>query len=66
MILLVGNKLDLVEKDPKLRKVSTELAQTLADTYNASFAEMSVFSEKGVNGILDAFAKRNCSSLQGD
>ena len=59
MILLIGNKLDAVEKDPKLREVPTEVAKTLAGIYDASFAETSVFAETGVNGVIDAFLKRN-------
>lgn len=64
-ILLVGNKLDLVKKDPSQRAVSREEAQTYAEKNGMMFIEASALEGDNVRqafielleGKLTAFPK---------
>jgi len=47
-IILVGNKLDLVESDPSQRRVSSAEAKAFADKIGADFIEASAQSSKNV------------------
>lgn len=53
-IMLVGNKLDLVEEDPSKRKVPQERARKLCEMHeNIKFIETSSFSESTVNEAFE-------------
>jgi GTPase SAR1 family protein len=53
-IVLVGNKADLVERSPGLRKVSIEQAQKLAQEHDMIFEETSALTSLNVT---DAFER---------
>eukprot|EP00823_Brevimastigomonas_motovehiculus_P004412 TRINITY_DN290_c0_g1_i1.p1 TRINITY_DN290_c0_g1~~TRINITY_DN290_c0_g1_i1.p1 ORF type:complete len:207 (+),score=44.89 TRINITY_DN290_c0_g1_i1:111-731(+) len=62
-MIIVGNKLDLVEENSSLRKVETEEAKRYAISINASFIEVSARSGKNVNEafsqvIADCYEKQ--------
>ena len=50
--MLVGNKLDIVEKNESIRKVSVEEAQAFARKHSLEFQETSAVTDEGVD---DAF-----------
>jgi small GTP-binding protein len=52
VIMLIGNKSDLVEEDPTARKVSIEEATEFAKKYNLLFMETSA---KTGNNVKEAF-----------
>ena len=43
-IILIGNKLDLVMKDPSLRQVKKEEGMKLSENYGFMFEETSAFT----------------------
>jgi Rab family protein len=53
VIVLVGNKVDLVERNPSLRKVSKETARKLADEYQMLFEETSAITSENVNDVFE-------------
>ncbi|KAF4721319.1 Protein transport protein Sec24D, partial [Perkinsus olseni] len=53
VILLVGNKIDLVEKDPSTRQVTTEEATAFAKENGLFFAEASAVSSVNVKFIFE-------------
>ena len=53
-IVLVGNKADLVERNPGMRKVSVEQAQKLAEEHDMIFEETSALTSLNVT---DAFER---------
>jgi len=57
VIVLVGNKVDLVEKNPSLRKVKREKAQELAQEYNMTFEETSAITSENVNDVFERLLK---------
>jgi small GTP-binding protein len=57
VIVLVGNKVDLVEKNPSLRKVSRESAQRLAEDHNMTFEETSAITSENVNDVFERLLK---------
>ena len=58
VIMLVGNKLDLVEKSPENRKVSNDSALKFAKTNGLMFQETSTYSglnvKEAFEGLLQA------------
>jgi len=57
VIVLVGNKVDLVEKNPSLRKIPREAAQRLAQEYNMTFEETSAITSENVNDVFEKLLK---------
>ena len=53
IIALVGNKLDLVEKNGKKREVSKHEAQTYAENNHMLFFETSAFNGNNINDIFE-------------
>ena len=53
VIFLVGNKLDVVEKNFIKRKVKYETAKKLADEHGFLFEETSALNGKNVNNVFD-------------
>lgn len=53
VIMLVGNKLDLCEKHPLERKVSTERAMEFARENNLLFMETSAFTDVNVRDVFE-------------
>lgn len=53
VIVLVGNKVDLVEKNPSLRKVPRETASRLAEEYNMLFEETSAYTSENVSDVFE-------------
>ena len=53
VIFLVGNKVDLVEKNPSLRKVSKEAAKEFANEYQLLFHETSAITSQNVNDVFE-------------
>ena len=51
--MLVGNKIDLVKKNPSLRKVSREEAQGFANKNKLLFEETSAVSCENVNSVFE-------------
>merc|ERR1712194_230272 len=52
-IMLVGNKIDLVEKDPSCRQVPTELAAEWARQQDLLFAESSSVTSFNVKHVFE-------------
>eukprot|EP01121_Diplochlamys_sp_Union-15-3_P015255 TRINITY_DN5004_c0_g1_i2.p1 TRINITY_DN5004_c0_g1~~TRINITY_DN5004_c0_g1_i2.p1 ORF type:complete len:182 (+),score=27.23 TRINITY_DN5004_c0_g1_i2:53-598(+) len=52
ILVLVGNKLDRIEKNPENRKVSKDDALTYASTINATYCEVSAKINKGIEEIF--------------
>ncbi|XP_066922088.1 EF-hand calcium-binding domain-containing protein 4B-like isoform X2 [Clytia hemisphaerica] len=57
-IMLLGNKKDLCDNHPKKRKITPEMAQTLADSFGATYYEVSALSGTGVLESIDHLATR--------
>lgn len=53
VIMLVGNKLDLCEKNPMERRVSTERAIEFARDNNLLFMETSAFTDVNVRDVFE-------------
>jgi len=53
VIMLVGNKLDVCEKNPAERKVSSERAMEFAQTNNLLFMETSAVQDINVRDIFE-------------
>lgn len=53
VIMLVGNKLDLCEKNPMERRVSTERAMEFARDNNLLFMETSAFTDVNVRDVFE-------------
>ena len=53
IIALIGNKLDLVEKNGKKREVSKEEAQSYAEDNHMLFYETSAFNGNNINDIFE-------------
>ena len=53
IIALIGNKLDLVEKNGKKREVSKEEAQSYAEDNHMLFYETSAFNGSNINDIFE-------------
>ena len=51
-IILVGNKLDLVTKDPSLREVKKEEGLKLSQNYGFMFEETSAFTAENVSKVF--------------
>lgn len=54
MVMLVGNKRDLVQENPSLRAVTFETAQTLASSNGMLYMEVSAVSGAGVKEAFEA------------
>ena len=52
-IMLIGNKLDLVEKDPKERRVDSEKVQSFCHENKLEFMETSAFENIGVKDCFE-------------
>ena len=53
VIMLVGNKLDLCEKNPNRRKISFELASNFANKHNMLFMETSAIEDINVRDCFE-------------
>ena len=53
MLMLVGNKLDLCQRDPQERAVSTGRAEEFARKHNLLFIETSAFSDTNVRDSFE-------------
>jgi Rab family protein len=53
VIMLVGNKLDICEKQPQDRKVSTERAMEFAKENNLLFMETSAYADVNVRDVFE-------------
>ena len=53
VIMLVGNKLDLCEKNPGRRKISYELASEFAQKHNMLFMETSATEDINVRDSFE-------------
>ena len=53
IIALIGNKLDLVERNEKKREVTTEEAQSYAEDNNMLFYETSAYNGNNINEIFE-------------
>ena len=53
VIMLVGNKLDICEKQPSERKVSTERAMEFARENNLMFMETSAYADVNVRDVFE-------------
>lgn len=53
VIMLVGNKLDICEKNPSERKVSNERALEFAKENNLMFMETSAFADVNVRDVFE-------------
>ena len=57
LIMLVGNKVDLCEKNSSMRKVSKEAASTLAKENKMLFEETSAVTAQNVNEVFEKLLK---------
>ena len=57
LIMLVGNKVDLCEKNPSMRKVSKEIASNLAKDNKMLFEETSAVTAQNVNEVFEKLLK---------
>lgn len=53
VIMLVGNKIDLVDKNPTLRKVSRDEARKLAQEHQMLFEETSAVTAQNVTDVFE-------------
>ncbi|KAM3146857.1 hypothetical protein pb186bvf_001011 [Paramecium bursaria] len=53
VIILVGNKLDLVQNDPQARQVETEIAMNYAKEQNIKYFESSTFTRESIQEIFE-------------
>ena len=66
-VILVGNKLDITEKNPKLRKVNVETGRNFAKTNNLEFKETSAVTDENVDDafqslLQECFLERNAQN----
>lgn len=59
VIMLVGNKIDLVEKNPSLRKVGREEALRLAQDNTMLFEETSAVTNSNVTDVFERLLQGN-------
>ena len=53
MLMLVGNKLDICQRDPSERAVSTGRAEEFARKHNLLFIETSAFTDTNVRDSFE-------------
>ncbi len=53
-IIIVGNKLDLVQSDESIRQVSIEVARQCASNYSAEYFEVSAKTGENINILFDS------------
>ena len=53
VIMLVGNKLDICEKTPSERKVSSDRAEEFAQENNIHFRETSAYTDHNVRDVFE-------------
>ena len=53
IVVLVGNKIDLCEKNSSLRRVTKEEAKLLAQNYNALYEETSAVTAQNVTEVFE-------------
>jgi small GTP-binding protein len=58
VMIIVGNKLDIVEANPELRQVDTAAAEQYATSVGAQVVEVSAKSGKNVNDIFEKLVSR--------
>lgn len=56
-IVMVANKKDLVEADPKRRQVSSEEGRRIAASYNAKYVETSALTGANVNKVFETIVR---------
>jgi len=57
VIILVGNKLDICEKQPSERKVSFERAEEFANQHGLLFRETSAFTDINVRDVFEVLVQ---------
>lgn len=60
VVMLVGNKIDLLEKEPSKRKVGKEEAMKFAQENKLLFEEASAFSSYNVTNVFEKLLKEIC------
>ena len=55
--MLVGNKLDIVQRDPQLRAVSTGRAEEFTRKHNLLFIETSAFTDTNVRDSFETLVQ---------
>ena len=53
VIMLVGNKIDLCDNNPTMRKVKVEDAKKFAQTHNLLFEEASAITSHNVTDVFE-------------
>ena len=53
VIILVGNKIDLCEKNPQMRKVTKEQAMNFSHEYKLLFEETSAITDQNVTEVFE-------------
>ncbi|KAM3146858.1 hypothetical protein pb186bvf_001012 [Paramecium bursaria] len=64
VIILVGNKLDLVQKDPQVRQVETEIAMNYAKEQNIKYFESSSFTGESIQDIFETLVIDICKEKE--
>ena len=57
VIMLLGNKVDICQNDPSMRKVETEYAKLIADQRNFLFFETSALNKENVSLAFEKLAE---------
>ena len=57
VIMLVGNKLDICEKTPSERKVSSDRAEEFAQENNIHFRETSAYTDHNVRDVFEVLVQ---------
>ena len=57
--MLVGNKVDLCDNNPNMRKVKTEVAQKFAETHGILFCEASAITSLNVSDAFENLLQGN-------
>lgn len=65
VIILVANKVDLVEKNPSLRRVPVEKAEKLALEHGMLFEETSALTSQNVTHVFEKLLQSNGKFLTG-